>query len=332
VKIVKYKSLHFLRYTYLFNRFDYKPNIIVLLPYLFFSLVKGKHYRKNLIRSYEVNRINSFPEPTTTKNQPSIEILVNSTSKDFKYLNTVINRAVANSYNDIAKISITVPKKEINACRILLLENKYKNKIEVKSENDILNDRITNKIKEHFPQRYGWVLQQFLTIEQVINSQFAGVLQVNSDTLILKPFLWLDNNGNQPLFVASEYNFPYYQLLNEINNKFPIETYSHITHHMMFQPRFLQAIMNKSCLNSTEHLLDVVLENYDRSAASPICIEFEFYALGILTYFPENAIISKFSNVSLKLKPSVNNVEFESIIKKLSKMYNSVSIHSYLQI
>ena len=330
MKIVKFKSLHFLRYTYLFNRFDYKPNIIVLLPYLFFSLVKGKHYRKNLIRSYKVNRINAFPEPTTTKNQPAIEILVNSTSKDFKYLNAVINRAVANSYNDIAKISITVPKKEVDVCRELLLENKHNNKIEVKSEEDILNHRITNKIKEYFPQKYGWVLQQFLTIEQVINSQYMGVLQINSDTLILKPVLWLDNNENQPIFVSPEYNLPYYQLLNKINNKFPIKTYSHITHHMMFQPRFLRAIMNKSKLSSTEQLLDVVLENYDRNAASPICIEFEFYALGVLTYFRENIIISKFSNVSLKLKPNLDNVEFESIIQKLSKMYNSVSMHSYL--
>jgi hypothetical protein len=212
----------------------------------------------------------------------------------------------------------------------LLSENEFNNKIEVKSEDDILNYRISEKIKEYFPQKYGWVLQQFLTIEQVINSQFAGVLQINSDTLILKPVLWLNYDGIQPLFVSSEYNRPYYQLLNKINNKFPIDTHSHITHHMMFQPKFLRAIMNKSNLSSTEHLLDVVLKNYDRNATSPICIEFEFYALGMLTYFRENAITSKFSNVGLNLKPSLNNVEFESIIKKLSNMYNSVSMHSYL--
>jgi hypothetical protein len=319
-----------MKYTYLFNRYDYKPNIIILLPYLFFSLVKSKQYREDLIRSYKANRINCFPEPSSTRNQPPIEILINSTSKDFKYLNTVINSAVTNSYNSIAKISITVPKKEVNTCRNLLSENEYNNKIEVKSEDDILDYRISEKIKEYFPQKYGWVLQQFLTIEQVINSQFAGVLQINSDTLILKPVLWLDYDENQPLFVSSEYNRPYYQLLNKINNKFPIETQSHITHHMMFQPKFLRVIMNKSNLSSTEHLLDVVLKNYDQNATSPICIEFEFYALGMLTYFRENAIISKFSNVSLNLKPGLNNVEFEYMIKKLSKMYNSVSMHSYL--
>ena len=330
MNIIKFKSLHFLKYTYLFNRYDYKPNIIILLPYLFFSLVKSKQYRKDLIRSYEVNRINCFPEPSSKNNQPPIEILINSTSKDFKYLNTVINSAVTNSYNSVAKISITVPKKEVNICRNLLSENEFNNKIEVKSEDDILNYRISEKIKEYFPQKYGWVLQQFLTIEQVINSQFAGVLQINSDTLILKPVLWLNYDGIQPLFVSSEYNRPYYQLLNKINNKFPIDTHSHITHHMMFQPKFLRAIMNKSNLSSTEHLLDVVLKNYDRNATSPICIEFEFYALGMLTYFRENAITSKFSNVGLNLKPSLNNVEFESIIKKLSNMYNSVSMHSYL--
>jgi len=330
VNIIKFKLLHFMKYTYLFNRYDYKPNIIILLPYLFFSLVKSKQYREDLIRSYKANRINCFPEPSSTRTQPPIEILINSTSKDFKYLNTVINSAVTNSYNSIAKISITVPKKEVNTCRNLLSENEYNNKIEVKSEDDILDYRISEKIKEYFPQKYGWVLQQFLTIEQVINSQFAGVLQINSDTLILKPVLWLDYDENQPLFVSSEYNRPYYQLLNKINNKFPIETQSHITHHMMFQPKFLRVIMNKSNLSSTEHLLDVVLKNYDQNATSPICIEFEFYALGMLTYFRENAIISKFSNVSLNLKPGLNNVEFEYMIKKLSKMYNSVSMHSYL--
>jgi hypothetical protein len=323
-------KMHHLKYSHLFNRFDCKPNVCMLLPFLLFSLAKGKQYRNDLIRSYEVNKLSSPPVGISNQNHPTIEILINSTAKDFKYLNAVINRAVLNSCNEIGKITIVVPEIELYNCKNLVLENIHIKKIEVKSEDSILNNKIVKKIRENFPGRYGWVLQQFLTIEHVVNSNYLGVLQVNSDTFILRPVLWIDSNGDQPLLVSSEYNPPYYRLLNKINSKFPVDTYSHITHHMLFQPKILKVIMEKSNLTSVEQLLDEVIKNYDHKAISPVCVEFELYALGLLAYFPEKAIISKFGNISLNPQPNLTNVEFESIINILSKKYNSISIHSYL--
>jgi hypothetical protein len=70
---------------------------------------------------------------------------------------------------------------------------------------------------------------------------------------------------------------------------------------MIFQPKFLKQILAKSKLYSIEHLLDSVIKNYDKNTLSPMCIEFELYALGMQIYFPDKIKITKFSNVNFKI-------------------------------
>jgi hypothetical protein len=326
VKINQFKN-KLLNYTFKFAKINKKPNLIDLFPYLVYSFFKGHKYRKDLLRIYRICKLpvfNNKLEPNTIV--PEIELIVNSVRKDFCNLHFVINYAILNSLNRISCVTIAVPKDQVIECQNLIHDNKHKNIIKVISEDSIINSQFRNKILENFPNLYGWILQQFLTLESVLNSKAKGVLQVNSDTILLRPTLWLDHTGTQPILVSTEFHPPYYILLNKINQKFPINPDSHVTHHMLFQPALLRKILEYSNINSISDLLEYVINYCDRKQNSPMCIEFELYALGMLTYFPSNVEISKFGNVSFDLKSNSTMKK----INKLSKKYNSISSHHYL--
>jgi hypothetical protein len=321
-----------INYSPIFANVNRNLWFIHLAPYLFYSLFIGSAYRANLINSYRINKLKVHDARIINRDKiPNIELIVNSTSKDFLHLNNVINYAISNSVNKVSKISICVPDNELEECKQIISKNEHRNKVQILSEDNVLNLDLRTKIKENFPNRYGWVLQQFLTLDRVLNSSLDGVLQVNSDTIILRPTLWLSDKKVQPLMISTEYYKPYYVLLNRINEKFPILTNTHITHHMLFQPLLLRKILDFSGISNLEYLLELVLKNLDNSAVSPMCIEFELYALGLEVYFPKNFEIVKFGNINFELSKKLNNQQINKKFLKLSRRYNSVSMHSYLQ-
>lgn len=319
------------KYPERFAEVDHKPQILDLLPYLLYSLYKGTLYRKKLLRSFRINRIP--PYIVTSKkvdSLPEIELIVNSERKDFKNLCEVIKNAIENSINEIAKTTVVVPASQLNECKEILAEIISTQAIEVFSEDIFLTDAIRENLRKTFGKRYGWVLQQFLTLDMVLKSDYKGVLQVNSDTMLLRPTQWLDSKGRQPLLVSTEYHLPYYLFLNKLNKEFPVETDSHITHHMLFQPEILKEILKNSSVENLEQLADFTINNAQSNEDSPICIEFELYALGALRYFPEKVILAKFGNIDYQMRTNTTRSEFQLELQELSKKYNSISIHSYL--
>ena len=78
-------------YPEIFARVDRKPNFLDLMPYLLYSFYRGSDYRKGLLRSFRVNRI---PLCSVAEKPlyplPVIELIINSTLKDFTNLSEVI--------------------------------------------------------------------------------------------------------------------------------------------------------------------------------------------------------------------------------------------------
>lgn len=327
-QIVKIKRR---KYPEKFAEITTKPHMLQLLPYFLYSIYKGTGYRKNLLRSFRINRI---PLYSTTSEQlvspPVIELIINSERKDFRNLSEVITYAITNSVNPVGKTTVAVPYSQLSECREVLsgISNKYG--IEVLSEDLFLTDSIREKLRSTFGKRYGWALQQFLTIDRVLKSDYKGVLQVNSDTILLRPTQWLDSEGRQPILVSTEYHRPYYVFLHNLNMEFPVLTDSHITHHMLFQPQVFRDILDKSNVKSLEKLVDFTVTNAQIYENSPFCVEFELYALGALRYFPEKITLAKFGNINHPRRPHVNSIEFQSELQELAKKYNSISAHSYL--
>lgn len=319
------------KYPEKFAEIGSKPHILELLPYLLYSLYKGRGYRKNLLKSFRINRI---PLYSVTSNQlvspPVIELIINSEQKDFRNLREVITYAIENSVNSIGKTSVAVPSSQVKECREVLSGIVEAYGIEVLSEDQFLTEAIRGKLRKTFGKRYGWALQQFLTVDRVLKSNYKGVLQVNSDTILLRPTQWIDSEGRQPIMVSTEYHPPYYLFLHNLNKEFPIFTDSHITHHMLFQPEIFIEILRKSNVETLEKLVDFTIANAQINEDSPICVEFELYALGVLRYFPERITLAKFGNINYARRINANAIDFQVELQELAKKYNSISAHSYL--
>ena len=303
---------------------------IVELAIFRVRLRDGLHQFRLLIKRHVASRYeqNLLSEPSDSL--PNIEVVINSTDKDFKHLFGVISFAKENSINPINKISVVVPEKSIFKCKQLLVNHPFHKLITVISEDSVLSLEQRQMLKETFKEKYGWILQQFLTLSAVLESNSAGVLQVNSDTYILRPQCWVDERENQVLMVSSEYHKPYYQLLRRLNEKYPVRTQSHITHHMLFQPKILKSILDRCGVQDLTQLIKFVIENYDKNQTSFACIEFELYALGANIYFKNKMTYSKFANLPVEAPAGYTISELQEYAKLFSPYYNSISMHSYL--
>jgi hypothetical protein len=100
---------------------------------------------------------------------------------------------------------------------------------------------------------------------------------------------------------------------------------------MLFQPMIFREILIRSKVETLEKLVDFTIMNAQTNEDSPICIEFELYALGALRYFPERITLAKFGNRVYPRRTVSSSIEFQLELQKLAKRYNSISAHSYLQ-
>jgi len=264
----------------------------------------------------------------TRSNLPSIESLVVSTSKDFEVLALCIPNIVESSFNQITRISIIVPNSDMQKCQLLIDALEMDVPIELIDEDSYLPIELRNKIRRLFGTRYGWVLQQILTVEFIRRSEATGVLVVNSDTILLERLVWLDDMSLQLLMPSWEFNQPYYDFLEQLNPSFAGITQSFISHHMLMQPVLFRKTLTEIGIDSLEELLQKVEIHADLSSSSPICLEFEIYAQGLLVFNRERALISKWSNIGVSR--TNGDVSLEEIARlKSRKQFRSVSIHSW---
>lgn len=311
------------------SRIDHRPkpyHLILLFPVFFLHGKKGVH---NFLRRYHANRLPIQAVCLELNSPPEIEIIINSTLKDFNHLEEIIKVAVANSINKVNGISIAVPVEYVKVCEEAIT-GLVEFPISVISEDDFLTDTIRSAIRRMSNVRYGWILQQFLTVDRVLKSNAKGVLQINSDTYILRPQLWLDQGNRQVLMESLEYHQPYYTLLNKLDSRFKLSPTTHITHHMLFQPEIFRKILQEFQIDNVQDLVTWVETNsyFDKGNHSAICIEFELYAQGLKILFPELVAEVKFSNYAQA--SDISNFEFKKLLKQKARNYNSMSCHSYL--
>ncbi len=319
------------RYYDSYSALSKKPGLFVFFYFGFYKLLTSPIRFHEHLRWFRGNRRAIFPSAISSLNLPRIEIAINAVRKDFPLLPNVIAKAVKNSINPISSIVVAVPTAQIEECKIYF--NKIKTELDVLivSEDEFFDEDFRTKLKSKMGWRYGWALQQFLTVERVLKSNAAGVLQVNADTLINRPQIWLDSEGKQFLMESLEFHRPYYDFLGKIGLEFPRNFPTFITHHMLFQPKIFREILKNLEIKDSNDLLDLILEFADFENISPFCIEFELYARGALKYHSENFEIIKFANVSIDRSEIIGDeLDFKLIAPDYLNNFNSVSLHSYL--
>ena len=97
--------------------------------------------------------------------------------------------------------------------------------------------------------RNGWYLQQLLKLYALLVTPdiLDRCLILDSDTFLLKPTIFIDDE-NQCLYASGdEYNRPYFEHINrlDIGLSKVYENLSGICHHMMFEKVYITEIINK---------------------------------------------------------------------------------------
>lgn len=300
-------------------------HILLLLPALIKNIPTSFG---SFLRFLKVNRIPS--SIISYKGElPSISILLVVAQKDFDKLILCIKQIVKHSLNPISQIEIVVPNSQVASCVKNLEQINLEIPLIVFDEDEIISADLRKNIKQVLKHKYGWAIQQLLILNMVARSDNDGVLAVNADTFILRDQVWLNEKLVQVLFRSSEYHEPYYQLIKKIFPNLHLVPFSHVTHHMLFQPKLLRDFLAMSGYLNLEKLMIQVLSSIDRTQESPFCIEFEPYAQAMHNFYPNRFEIRRFSNTPFsKLK---DNIEIAKFVAQLDNknVYNSVSFHSW---
>lgn len=272
---------------------------------------------------------------TSDSRLPKIDLLFVATRKDFSTLGFALVNAQKGSKNEIEKITIIVPSDDVVECKRLLkhLNTKDLAPVAVIDETVLIAAEVSQSLRDKFGARFGWILQQLLKVSNILKSEAAGVLVVDADTVLLKERTWLDCAGNQVLLTSSEYNEPYYTFLHSLGLSLVPPITTHVTHHMLMQPLVLKEILKEAGVQDVEKLAEVIVNYPHQNLVSPVSLDYELYAQGLLKLFPEKAILLKFGNKGITLNRSTNADSLSQSIEVETKLneYFSVSYHSYLQ-
>lgn len=309
-------------------RIGKNPSRILWAVFVLRDLSRLRRPNLSLINSFmKANRVEAITlEPKSSL--PTIEALIVAARKDFEILGLCILSIGESSVNQIDRISIIVPHSDLEECQSLIVGLGINIPYQIIDEDSFLSVEIRDTIKRLFGKRYGWALQQVLTVEFIRKSQACGVLVVNSDTVLLSKMVWLDELHRQPLMPTWEYHKPYYDFLESLSPSFVGIKQSFISHHMLMQPVIFRETLTAIGIDSVKDLLREVEIHAELSDNSAVCLEFEIYAQGLLVFNSELALITKWSNVGLsRAKKSNLLAQIEKI--RLDGHFRSVSIHSW---
>jgi hypothetical protein len=130
--------------------------------------------------------------------------------------------------------------------------------------------------------RNGWYLQQLLKLYSsfVIPEILERYLVIDSDTFFLKPTVFIRNDKCLYNF-GLEYHSPYFDHMLKLDkNLLKVDqTMSGISHHMMFEKKYIKELINKIETNHNDKFYNVFLKmvtDFNESGASEYEIYFNF--------------------------------------------------------
>ena len=264
-------------------------------------------------------------DPLAGRSTPPIELLVVAAPKDFSLLELATRSALVNAGNPILNVTFVVPAAALADAEAIATRLLGDASVKVTSEDDVIPIEDRNLLFNAFGPRYGWILQQVLCVAGVSESNSAGVLILDADTLLLRPRVLL--SGNRQILMSSlEHHYPYFEFLESLSPHFRGMQTSHVTHHMLQQPEVSRSILEEFCGGDISSLVRLIVERRTNSTASAVCVEYELYAQGIRLLYPERVLSAKWSNISVDRRvASSRNIE------SMANFYCSASLHDHFK-
>jgi len=231
---------------------------------------------------------------------------------------------------EILKKSIRSIKKNVVGYRKIFLlskENFCPNDKEVNFVNENIFPFNKEEIGKYAPKgRAGWYYQQFLTlyfIDVMGDQVLDNVLAINSDVVFVRKVKFFDNG--KPLYnFEVGYHEPYYEILEKIFGfgKQNLRL-SGTTHHMMYQRKYMDEILNFKFKTKGTELWKEIMNNIDTGTESGLS-EQDLYFNYVLRYHPNKVKIRKIKFVDFPY----NGPFWRSLFRMFG--YTYIASHEYL--
>lgn len=258
-------------------------------------------------------------DPILDQMLPPIEVMIPVGPSDIHKLPLTLAGIKKNVGNPISEVTLVTPN------RLALMETLPSFDLPIMEDSEVLGKETlnqVNKISSRWSTRIprGWFIQQLVKLAFVRNSNSAGVLIVDSETVLLRKRNFLGSNGMQLLIPSYEFHKPYeahYALFFKNMRKFPTRSrLSYVAHHQLFQPSIIREMfVDKDSLTAW-------LRSGDTNSRSSPVSEYHCYGRYITENYPEKVALGSFRNIASSYRTS-DFSRFDS--KKL----NSVSFHEY---
>jgi len=181
---------------------------------------------------------------------------------------------------------------------------------------------IADKFKTR--DRSGWYLQQLIKLYSgiTIPSILSNYLVIDADTFFIKPTNFFDDNKALYNF-GREHHKPYFEHIDRLNIDVKRElNISGICHHMMFQRKYVEEIINKVEETNNDTFINIFLKSIpEKHREGSGASEYELYFNYMLKYHDDK--------IKLRFLPWTNTNRIEII--NLESKFVYVSYHWYLR-
>ena len=239
-----------------------------------------------------------------------------------------MDSVVKNSINPISRVVIAVPEHQYESTRQYFFNSENHKIIQVIPENQLVSPAVIELIKQKSPERFGWILQQVLVASFILNTQSENVLIVDSDTLIIRPQLWIDKFKTQILMPTFELHLPYYWFFHHVSSKYPKPRRSFVSHHMLVQTSIFReaySVFDGDIFIALERAFSFS----DMSDNSPFDLKYEIYAQYLVNNYKNQVSFVKWSNLSCSRRQLASLIEGKTTSEEYAPLYNSLSLHHW---
>jgi hypothetical protein len=277
----------------------------------------------------------ALPSHTQGVNGDDLQIGIVTREKDSKYLDLCI-AAIKLTHPEVSdRIHVVCPDEDFETLRHRVDED-----VAIHCDSEYINSEIEQKLSCFDLNRRGWIRQQIIKVSFAARSENLYTLLVDSDTLLLKHQLWIDQEGKQLLAISQEYHSPYdihfQRYFRDLFNRFPRKMrVSFVTHHQVMQRKILNELFSSNKTGFNTSGLIKWLNAIDPKESSGAC-EWHTYASYLLSEHPDQVNLYRWLNtpVAPKKLDTLNLQNLEMTLNKIRLDYplnNSISLHHYLR-
>ncbi|WP_455673065.1 DUF6492 family protein [Phocaeicola sp.] len=258
--------------------------------------------------------------PQITPSKQPIDVVIPIISKDLKILPLCLQGIYRNVRNKIRDIYIVAPHNEeiIQFCQEQNLLFIDEVSVLGFSPHDL--NLIIRSADGRVGNRSGWLFQQFLKLSGNIGT-CDHYLCIDADHILIRPLTFLDEQNRPVFYLSKEHHEAYYDNIERLMGYRINPLLSHVAHKMLFSHKDIDLLhTNIEKRFKNKKWWEAIIDCYDKSNFAGFS-EFELYGDFVTRkrHRPWKDLSMPYSKIE----------DFESLVKKYSYRYNSVTFPEY---